>query len=65
MKTQHDGTSILLLITILKLNNASLLISFIVSTVNGLEFMIDSTSAINFKEGPWFFIRAALVECAD
>ena len=65
MKTPGDGTSILVFMIVLVSNNASLPISFVVSTVNSLEFMVDSTSVINFKEVPWFFSRAASMECAD
>ena len=43
----------------------SLLMLFIVSTVNALEFMIDSTSVINFKEAPRFFSRVASMKHLD
>ena len=45
--------------------NTSLLMLFIVSTVNALEFMVDSTSVINFKEAPRFFSRVASMKHLD
>ena len=46
-------------------SNTSLLMLFIVSTVNAREFMIDSTSVINFKEAPRFFSRVASMKHLD